>query len=79
MAGFGFFGISPRMKKVRVIVKTESGQYQIYVNRAGECTLYAVTDKLPEAKNLVQKAKRELGIARGSASSDGLLQADPKK
>jgi len=67
------------MKKVRVIVKTESGQYQIYVNRAGECTLYAVTDKLPEAKNLVQKAKRELGIARGSASSDGLLQADPKK
>jgi hypothetical protein len=54
------------MKKVRVIVKTESGQHQIYVDRAGECTLYAVTDKLPEAKDLVLKAKRELGIARGT-------------
>jgi|HubBroStandDraft_3_1064219.scaffolds.fasta_scaffold324716_1 hypothetical protein len=56
------------MKKVRVIVKTERGRHQIYVDRAGECTLYAVTDKLPEAKDLVLKAKRELGIARGQRS-----------
>jgi hypothetical protein len=35
------------------------------VDRNGEHTLYAVTDKLPEVKELVLKAKRELGIARG--------------
>jgi hypothetical protein len=36
------------------------------VEHNGERTLYAVTDKLPMAKDLVLKAKRELGIARGS-------------
>jgi uncharacterized protein with PIN domain len=51
-----------RMKKVRVIVKTVSSRHQIYVDRNGEHTLYAVTDKLPEVKELVLKAKRELGI-----------------
>jgi hypothetical protein len=54
------------MKKVRVIVKTVSSRHQIYLDRNGEHTLYAVTDKLPEAKDLVLKAKRELGIGRGS-------------
>jgi hypothetical protein len=53
------------MKKARVIVKTVSNRHQIYVDRNGEHTLYAVTDKLPEVKDLVRKAKRELGIARG--------------
>jgi hypothetical protein len=57
------------MKKARVIVKTVSAHHQIhqiYVEHNGERTLYAVTDKLPMAKDLVLKAKRELGIARGS-------------
>jgi hypothetical protein len=54
------------MKKARVIVKTVSAQHQIYVEHNGELTLYAVTDKLPMAKDLVLKAKRELGIARGT-------------
>jgi hypothetical protein len=36
------------------------------LRRPFESALYAVTDKLPIAKNLVLKAKRELGIARGS-------------
>jgi hypothetical protein len=60
------------MKKVRVIVKTESSRHYVYVDRNGENTLYAVTDALPRVKDLVLKAKRELGIARGSRA---LLQA----
>jgi hypothetical protein len=52
------------MKKPRVIIKTVSS-HQIYVEHDGERTLYAVTDKLRRAKDLVQKAKRELGTARG--------------
>jgi hypothetical protein len=55
-----------RMKKARVIVKTVSSRHQIYVDRNGEQTLYAVTVKLPEVKDLVLKAKRELGIGRGA-------------
>jgi hypothetical protein len=51
------------MKKVRVIVQTVSANHQVYVEQNGARTLYAVTDKLPEAKDLVLKAKRELGIA----------------
>ena len=66
VACFEFLGIFPPMRKVRVIVKTESSRHRIYVDRAGERTLYAVTDKLPKAKDLVLQAKRELGIARGS-------------
>jgi hypothetical protein len=54
------------MKKARVIIKTVSSHHQIFVENNGESTLYAVTDKLPKAKDLVLKAKRELGIARGS-------------
>ena len=54
------------MKKARVIVKTVSAHHQIYVEHNGERTLYAETNKLPMAKDLVLKAKRELGIARGS-------------
>src|ERR1700722_6961463 len=54
------------MKKVRVIVKTINSHHQIFVEHNGERTLYAVTDKLSKAKDLVLKAKRELGIARGS-------------
>jgi len=54
------------MKKPRIIVKIVSS-HQIYVEHNGERTLYAVTDKVKEAKRLVLKAKRELGIARGSA------------
>ena len=57
------------MKKTRVIIKTVSSRHQIFVERpTGESTLYAVTDKLPKAKDLVLQAKRELGIARGSRS-----------
>jgi hypothetical protein len=52
------------MKKIRVIIETMSS-HRVYVEHDGERTLYAVTDKLKEAKDLVQKAKRELGIARG--------------
>jgi hypothetical protein len=66
------------MKKPRVIVQTVSN-HRIYVEHNGERTLYAVTDELKEAKALVLKAKRELGIARGSASSGGLLQTHPEK
>jgi hypothetical protein len=62
---FEMLGILPAMGKVRVIVKTISSRHQIYVDRNGEHTLYAVTDKLPEVKDMVLKAKRELGIARG--------------
>jgi hypothetical protein len=58
-------GIVPPMRKARVIVQTVSAHHQIYVEQNGARTLYAVTDKLPEAKVLVLKAKRELGIARG--------------
>jgi hypothetical protein len=54
------------MKKARVIIKTTVSSHQIYVEHNGVRTLYAVTNKLPIAKDLVQKAKRELGIARGS-------------
>jgi hypothetical protein len=61
------------MKKARVIVKTVSALHRIYVEHNGERTLYAETDKLPMAKDLVQKAKRELGIARGSKTSRGLV------
>jgi hypothetical protein len=65
------------MKKARVIVKTESSRHQIYVvEHDGERTLYAVTDQLPVAKGLVLKAKRELGIARGSRA---LFQAKSGK
>ena len=49
-----------------VDLELSAGLVRIYVDRAGECTLYAATDKLPEAKDLVLKAKRELGIARGT-------------
>jgi hypothetical protein len=55
------------MKKPRVIIQTVSS-HRIYVEHNGERTLYAVTDKLKEAKAFVLKAKRELGIARGSIS-----------
>jgi hypothetical protein len=61
------------MKKARVIVKTVSSRHKIFVERpTGESTLYAVTDKLPKAKDLVLQAKRELGIARGSHPCAGL-------
>ena len=66
------------MKKPRVIVQTAS-DHRIYVEQNGERILYAVTDKVKDAKSLVLKAKRELGIARGSASSGGLFQAHPQK
>lgn len=65
VAYFDLLGILRPMKKARVIVKTVGNRHQIYVDRNGEHTLYAVTDKLPEVKELVLKAKRELGIARG--------------
>jgi hypothetical protein len=65
------------MKKPRVIIKTVSS-HQIYVEHNGERPLYAVTDKLEQAKNLVQKAKHELGIARGSISK-GLFPVEPAK
>jgi hypothetical protein len=61
------------MKKPRVVVRTVIS-HRIYVERDGKRTLYAVTDTVKKARALVMKAKRELGIARGSASSDGLLQ-----
>jgi hypothetical protein len=64
------------MKKLRVVVRTVIS-HQIYVERDGETTLYAVTDTVKKARTLVMKAKQELGIARASASSEGLLQADP--
>jgi hypothetical protein len=67
------------MKKARVIVKTVSAHHQIYVEHNGERTLYAETDKLPMAKDLVQKAKRELGIARGSKTAGALFQAKSEK
>jgi hypothetical protein len=54
------------MKQTRVIVKTVSSRHKIYVEHNGERTLYAVTDKIAKAKDLVLKAKRELGIARGT-------------
>jgi hypothetical protein len=57
------------MKNARVIVKTTVGSHQISVELNGERTLYAVTNKLRTAKDLVQKAKRELGIAKGSKTS----------
>jgi hypothetical protein len=66
------------MKKPRIIVQTVSS-HRIYVEHNGERTLYAVTDKLEEAKALVLKAKRELGIARGGTLSGGLFQAHPEK
>jgi len=54
------------MKKPRVIIETAS-EHRIYVEYSGgQRTLYAMTDKLKEAKALVLKAKSELGIARGS-------------
>jgi hypothetical protein len=64
------------MKKARVIVNTVSAHHRIYVENNGERTLYAETAKLPMAKDLVQKAKRELGIARGGPV---LLQAKSEK
>jgi hypothetical protein len=70
VACFEMLGILLSIKNVRVIVKTVSAHHRIYVERNGKHTLYAVTDKLPEAKDLVQKAKRELGIARGSRPRD---------
>jgi hypothetical protein len=65
------------MEKLRVVVRTVIS-HRIYVERDGERTLYAVTDTVKKARALVMKAKRELGIAGGSASSEGLLQADPE-
>jgi hypothetical protein len=53
--GFESQGILRRMKKARVIVKTVSAHHRIYVEHNGERTLYAETDKLPMAKELVQK------------------------
>jgi hypothetical protein len=64
------------MKKPRVVVRTVLS-HQIYVERDGERTLYAVTDTVKQARALVMKAKRELGIAR--ASSEGLLKVHPEK
>jgi hypothetical protein len=64
------------MKKLRVVVLTVIS-HQIYVERDGERTLYAVTDTVKKARALVRKAKQELGIVRASASAEGLLQADP--
>ena len=66
------------MKKPRVIVRTAIS-HEIYVERDGERTLYAVTDTVKEAKALVMKAKQELGIGRGRASSVGRLQVHPEK
>ena len=66
------------MKKPRVVVRTVLS-HQIYVERDGERTLYAVNDTVKDARALVMKAKRELGIARGRASSAGLLQVHPEK
>jgi hypothetical protein len=66
------------MKKPRVTVQTVSS-YRIYVEHNGERTLYAVTDKVKDAKALVLKAKRELGISRGGASSGRLLEAQSRE
>jgi hypothetical protein len=66
------------MKKPRVVVRSAIS-HQIYVERDGELTLYAVTDTVKKARILVRKAKQELGIARASASSEGLLQIRPDK
>jgi hypothetical protein len=61
------------MKKPRVIIETAS-KHRIYVEYSGgKRTLYAVTDNLKEAKALVIKAKRELGIARGSKKTSAVL------
>jgi hypothetical protein len=54
---------------------SESGRCR----RNGERTLYAVTDTVKKARALVRKAKQELGIARASASSEGLLETHPEK
>jgi hypothetical protein len=62
------------MKRTRVIIETANG-HRVYVERNGERTLYASTDKLSEAKGLVQQAKRELGIARGRKEAGGLFPA----
>ena len=66
------------MKKLRVVVRTVIS-HQIYVERDGERTLYAVTDTVKKARTLVMKAKRELGIAKNGTSSGGLSQTDPEK
>jgi hypothetical protein len=68
---------SPPMKKLRVVVLTVTS-HQIYVERDGERTLYAVTDTVKKARAIVMKAKRELGIAKGSASSgaDLIVKSD---
>jgi hypothetical protein len=63
------------MKKLRVVVRTVLS-HQIYVEHNGERTLYAVTDTVKQARALVMKAKRELGIAR--ASSEGQLKVHPE-
>ena len=63
------------MKKARVIVKTTVSIHQIYVEHNGERTLYAVTDKVAKAKDLVLEAKRELGIASPSYSPEGAREA----
>jgi hypothetical protein len=41
------------MKKTRVIVKSVNTRHKIYVEHNGERTLYAVTDKVAKAKDLV--------------------------
>jgi hypothetical protein len=64
------------MKKPRVVVRTVLS-HQIYVERDGERTLYAVTDTVKDARALVMKAKRELGIAR--ASSEGLSKSPSRE
>jgi hypothetical protein len=66
------------MKKPRVVVETVIS-HRIYVEQDGERTLYAVADKVKEARALVRKAKRELGIAKNGTSSGGLSQTDPEK
>ena len=74
------------MKKPRVVVRTVIS-HQIYVERDGERTLYAVTDTVKKARAIVMKAKRELGmkakrelgIAKGGPSSESLLEPDPEK
>jgi len=66
------------MKKLRVVVRSVIS-HQIYVDRDGELTLYAVTDTVKKARALVRKAKQELGIAKGNAKSESRSQTHPEK
>jgi hypothetical protein len=66
------------MKNPRVVVRTEI-VHKIYVEHDGERTLYAETDTVKKARALVMKAKRELGIVKGGASTGSLMQTHPEK